>query len=94
MKAAIARHWRWFVLAAIPFDIVIAVLPHLTGDFTDVLPILPLRWVIMAVGAFALRDAHVSGAISSRTYGRAVLYLIFGFTAAGLLGGAMSPLPA
>ncbi len=43
MKAAFARRWRWFVASAIPLDVAIAALPHLTGDFTSVLPLLPLR---------------------------------------------------
>jgi hypothetical protein len=88
MKKALARHWCWFVLAAIPMDIAIATVPHITGDFADAMFIFPVRWLIMAGGVFATRWAQQAGAISQGTAGWVANYLIFGFTAAALLGGA------
>lgn len=90
MKQALTRHWRWFVGAAIPLDIAIATLPHITGDFTDAMVIFPVRWLIMAGGIFAIRLAQQSDAVSLSTFGRTSIYLVFGFTAAALLGGALS----
>ncbi len=94
MKVALARHWRWFTMAAIPLDIAIAAVPHITGDFTDAMPLFPIRWLVMAGGVFALRWAQQSGAISDLTNGWVTTYLIFGFTTAGLIGGAFSGFPA
>lgn len=71
-------------------DIAIAVVPHITGDFIKAMPILPVRWVVMVGGVFALRWAYQSGAICRSTNGWASSYLVFGFTAAALLGGALS----
>jgi hypothetical protein len=87
MKRALALNWRWFLAAAIPIDIAIATAPHITGDFTDALLFFPVRWLIMAGGVFAARWAQQAGAISQRTAGWVATYLIFGFTAAALLGG-------
>lgn len=88
MKQTFARHWRWFVLAAISLDIAIVTVPHITGDFTDAMLISPVRWLVMAGGVFALRWAQQTDAVSLRTSGWAATYLIFGFTASALLGGA------
>ncbi len=55
MKIALARRWRWFVLAALPMDIAIATVPHITGHFADAMLIFPVRWLIMAGGVFAAR---------------------------------------
>jgi hypothetical protein len=89
MKQALARHWRWFVVAAIPLDIAIVTVPHITGDFTNAMPIFPIRWLVMMGGAFSIRWAQQAGAISLRAFGWAATYLVFGFTVAALLGGAI-----
>ena len=90
MRQAFARHWRWFIVAAIPLDIAIVTVPHITGDFTNAMLIFPIRWLVMMGGAFSMRCAQQSGAISLRAFGWAAIYLVFGFTASALLGGAFS----
>jgi hypothetical protein len=89
MKQTLARHWRWFIGAAIPLDIAIVTVPHITADFTNEMLIFLIRWLVMAGGVFALRWAQQADAISLRTSGWAATYLIFGFTVAALLGGAI-----
>jgi hypothetical protein len=94
LKQTLARHWRSFIGAAIALDVAIVAVPHITGDFTDAMPLFPIRWLVMAGGVFALRWAQQSGAISGLTNGWVTTYLIFGFTTAGLIGGAFSGFPA
>jgi hypothetical protein len=93
MKGALARHWRWFVVAAVLLDIAIIAVAYLTGDFTNAMVIFPLRWLVMAGGVFAARWAEQAGVLSLAHFGRAATYLVFGFTAAALIGGALSGFP-
>lgn len=94
MKITLARRWRWFLVPAIALDILIATLPHITGDVTYAMLIVPGRWLVMAGGLFATRWAQQSGAISQLTAGWVATYIILGFTAATLFGGAFWRFPA
>lgn len=93
VKQTFARHWRWFILAAIPLDIAIIAVAYLTGDFTNAMVIFPLRWLVMVGGVFATRWAEQTGLLSLTGFGRAATYLVFGFTAAGLIAGEISGFP-
>ena len=93
MKQAFARHWRWFIVSAIVLDTAIVALAYLTGDFTKAMVIFPLRWLVMAGGVFAVRWAEQGGALSRSVTGGASLYLVFGFTVAGLIGAELSGFP-
>lgn len=94
MKQTLARNWHWYMMAAIPLDLAIATVPHITGDFTNAMFLFPIRWLVMAGGVFATLWAQQSGAICQRGAGWIAIYLIFGFTGAALLGGVLSAFPA
>lgn len=89
MKLALARHWRWFVVAAIPLDLAIMTIAYLSGDFTTAIAIFPVRWLVLAGGVFAIRWAQQAGILPGFEW-RACMYLVFGFTAAGLVAAALS----
>ena len=81
-------------MAAILLDLAIVAIASVSNDFTAAMLVFPLRWLVMAGGFFALRWAHQAGALTLREFGWAATYLIFGFTAAALVGGAFSRFPA
>jgi len=94
LKQALARHWRSFIRAAIALDVAIVATAWLTRDFTYAALIFPLRWLVMMLGAFAAYWSLRAGALTASTFRLVYAYLVFGFTAAALLGGELSRLPS
>lgn len=89
MKQALAANWRRFLVAAIILDIGLAFLPLLLGDARIYVLLVPLRWLVMMGGAFAVHWAQQSGTVSRPVQGWTTIYLIGAFTAAAMLGGKL-----
>jgi len=87
VKTALVRWRRVFLVVAVILDCLIILGPpfHTSGEPSAFMLVLPLRWLVMAGGFLGFhwsRDGGVSPCSSSAF---ATIYLILGFTIAGLM---------
>lgn len=91
MKELLGRNYLAIFWAAVIVDLIMIFGPPLfTGSNKALLILLP-RWVLMIAGLTALVWAHQEGKCASSRKTWMSVYLVFGFTLAGLLNGAFSP---